>query len=84
MAKKYTPDMLTAHAALVRHVEGTETSTNTGITWGSVYLDNAKPHDWTPRKWAGVLSALERVGAYIDEDGTFKGDFGRVRMPLEA
>ncbi len=62
-------------AALRAHVEDFE---HTDEQWGSVYIDNAKPADMSPRSFAGVLAALERKGLYRSQ-----GDdaFGYVRMP---
>ncbi len=74
-----TPDMKIAFDRLSSKVESTDHSAN-GDVWGNVYLENAIPSGWDGRKWAGVLSALSKAGLYKDEDGTFKGDFGRVKI----
>lgn len=65
--------------ALRANAENLET--RNGETWGSVYLDNIKLADMDPRKFAGYLRWLQRLGVYKDEPNEFKGIWGRVRMP---
>lgn len=74
-----TEDMKIAFEALCSKTENTDIYNN-GEVWGSVYLDNAKPNDWSGKKWSGVLSALAKAGLYKDEDHGFKGEFGRVKV----
>jgi len=79
----FTPDMLTAYRALVANAEGCIIKSVGDVgdyIWRDVYLDNAKPNGWSPRKWAGVLSQLEKAGCYIRNDSVF----GTVRMPVGA
>lgn len=38
-------------------------------SWCLVYLDNAKPADWAPATWAGVLGSLAKKGLYKEDDG---------------
>lgn len=46
--------------------------------WQSIYIDNAKPQDWAPATWAGVLGSLAKKGLYKWEDGYA---WGLVLMP---
>lgn len=48
-----------------------------GQNWGSVYLDNAKPRNWSGKTWSGVLSSLSQKGLYREDDGYA---FGLVKM----
>lgn len=73
-----TPTMKQAYDALVANAEGSGVTTTGGYIFRDVYLDNAKPKEWSGRKWAGALSALEKVGAYISLD---EYAFGMVRIP---
>lgn len=58
-----------------------EAETNDGNGWWTVYLDNAKPKDWAPRKWAALLGNLKKKGYYRDiDDPDFKGAFGQIKM----
>ena len=71
-----TENMKIALAALRSYQESTPVE-----GWGTVYLDNAIPSDWSGRKWAGTLSSLAKVGLYEEiDDPDFKGDFGNVKM----
>lgn len=75
-----TQDMQTAHKSLRDNAE-VWTADENGIKWGEVYLDNAKPKGWAPRKWAAVLGALKKAGLYRDfDDGQNDGVFGIVNM----
>lgn len=47
-----------------------------GEEWGSVYLDNAKPWDWSGKAWSGVLSSLSQKGLYREDEYAF----GLVKM----
>ena len=59
----------------------TEAESDNGNGWWDCYLDNAKPNDWTPRKWAAVLGSLTKKGLYRDiQDPDFKGIWGSVKM----
>lgn len=58
-----------------------EAESDDGNGWWTVYLDNAKPKDWSPRKWAALLSNLKQKGFYRDiDDPDFKGAFGQIKM----
>lgn len=64
--------------SLRAHVEGSPIVKG-GQTWREVYLDNAKPSDWTGATWAGVLGSLAKKGLFkADGDSGFQGAFGRV------
>lgn len=65
-----TGDMMLALNNLRAHVEGSMSDKN-GVTWGEVYLDNAKPNDWTGKKWSGVLSNLKKIGVYRENADCF-------------
>ena len=43
-------------------------------TWASVYLDNARPCDMSPRSFAAHLANLQKVGVYRTQDGYAWGD----------
>lgn len=57
---------------LRKNVEG-EVRLGNGETWGTVYLDNARPGDLTGHQFAGRLAALEKAGLYVPVDGEFWG-----------
>lgn len=70
-----TTDMQIALAALRKAASGYEEVKEDGsAVWKEVYLDNAKPEEWSRKKWAGVLSALEKAGVYERVDGLYFGD----------
>lgn len=58
--------------ALRQHAEGQNVD-----GWRSVYLDNARPSDFTPRQFAWHLSSLSHAGLYRPIDGFA---FGSVKM----
>lgn len=71
-----TPDETTALAALREEAES-----NNGNGWWDCYLDNAKPSDWSPKKWASILGSLTKKGFYKDiQDPDYKGVWGSVKM----
>ena len=63
-------------AALIDNVEG-DFHTSVPGQWGSVYLDNAKPHGMTRHQFAGHLGYLETLGLYRSQGD---GYFGAVRL----
>lgn len=48
-----------------------------GTVWGTVYLDNAIPDDWSKHKFAGHLSDLKKRGLYRP---THYPEFGEVKL----
>ena len=68
-----TENELTALGYLRDHVESYSGD------WGTVYLDNAKPSDWTDRTWSGVLGSLAKKNLYVPEWGD-DGCFGDVKL----
>ena len=56
-------------------------NTRDGVTWGTVYLDNARPDEMSAHEFAGYLSALERAGYYQPEGDDF---FGYVKLTGRA
>jgi len=76
-----TADMTAALAALRANCEGCTETRADGSQWAAVYLDNAKPAEWSRHKFAGVLSALQKVGAYRpNTDPDFADVFGDVKL----
>lgn len=49
--------------------------------WASVYLDNAKPADWSGGTWARALGSLAKKGLYRRDDGEA---WGAVLMPADS
>lgn len=61
------------HESIERHTDGS--------IWGSVYLDNFRPANCTPRQFAQKLSMLKKAGLYHDEDNRdYKGIWGHVKL----
>lgn len=75
-----TADMQTALAALRANREACTDTHADGTQWAAVLIDNAKPATWSRHKFAGVLSALEKVGLYRPECGEFEDECGNVRL----
>jgi hypothetical protein len=70
METNMTNDMQLALNNLRYNVEAS-ISDQDGVTWGEVYLDNAKPKDWSGKKWSGILSNLKKVGVYKEYGDCF-------------
>lgn len=65
-----TPMEAEALEALRNNSEGCcEVNPTTDEEWHSIYLDNAKPRNWSGKTWSGVLGSLSRKGLYRDDDG---------------
>lgn len=56
--------------ALRNNVESTDGRIG-GPTWGCVYLDNAKPANWSGKTWSAVLASLSSKSLYQRHDSFF-------------
>jgi len=56
-------------------------NTRDGVTWGTVYLDNARPDEMSAHEFAGYLSALTNADLYhsLNDDC-----FGLVKLTGRA
>lgn len=73
-------DLTSNECSAVKYLRVAAESDN-GNGWWDCYLDNAKPKDWSPRKWASILGSLKKKGYYKDiDDPDFKGIWGSVKM----
>jgi len=75
-----SPTALKIYEELLANQEGVTSTRQDGSRWASVYLDNARPDNVTPRQFAGYLRALEGAGLYRSQEDNF---FGDVRLPPE-
>ena len=71
-----TPIEEICYEALLKHTEGGQITYVNGSVWETVYIDNARPKDLSPRAWAGYLSRLKDKGLYKKIDG----HFGEVKL----
>jgi len=67
----------TAHVLNMLQVNCEITRKDADGEWGSVYLDNAKPHGWSKHQFAGHLADLKKLGLYYPSDSSA---FGWVKL----